>query len=71
MKSGFEKIKVVVEVHFQYLYTKNGQTDEEVDVDFLYHILALINYADNQYPMSPFSEEEIINVIWSMEPDNP
>ena len=64
---GFEKIKEVAEAHFQALYTKDGQPDEEVTTDFLSHIPTLIHYANNQYLLDLFSEEEIISVIWSME----
>jgi hypothetical protein len=66
---GFDQIKVAAEIHFQRLYKEEGSDCEEVISDFLSHIPSLIRRNDNSVLMKPFSEEEICNVIWSMEPD--
>ena len=40
-----------------------------MSIDFLDKILALVNPEDNQALLKPFSEQEILDVIWAMEPD--
>jgi hypothetical protein len=66
---GFDQLKVAAETHFKRLYKEEGSGSDEVITDFLSHIPSLVNRNDNSTLMKPFSEEEIYNVIWSMEPD--
>jgi hypothetical protein len=62
-------LKRQAETHFQNLYKEDGVGCEEVTSDFLSHIPFLVSREDNSTLMKPFTEEEICNVIWSMEPD--
>jgi hypothetical protein len=66
---GFEQLKAAAETHFKGLYKEEGSGSEEVISYFLSHIPSLVSRNDNSALMKPFSEEEINNVIWSMEPD--
>jgi hypothetical protein len=69
INKGFEQLKAVAETHFKGLYKEEGSSSEEVISDFLSHIPSLVRRNNNSTLMKPFSEEEINNVIWSMEPD--
>ena len=66
---GFDQLKVAVESYFQNLYNEDGDGCEEVTFDFLSHVPFLVSREDNSTLIKTFSEEEICNVIWSMEPD--
>jgi hypothetical protein len=48
---------------------KEGVDIEEEFSDFLTHIPRLVNEEDNSSLWKPFTEDEISNVIWKMEPD--
>jgi hypothetical protein len=68
IQKGFVQLKAIAETHFKRLYKEEGSDCEEVILDFLSHITSLVRRNDNSVLMKPFSEEEICNVIWSMEP---
>ena len=66
---GISQIKQVVEVHFQNLYREDGSSNSDYNSDFLSNIPSLESKEENDELMQPFSEQEIIDVIWSMELD--
>jgi hypothetical protein len=66
---GFEQLKEAAEKHFQSLYKEEDSDCEETISDYLSHIPSLVSRDDNADLMKLFTEEEICNVIWSMEPD--
>jgi hypothetical protein len=66
---GFNQVKAATETHFRNLYREGTQSNEEETVDFLSNIPSLISPKDNAILCRPITEEEIINVIWSMDVD--
>ena len=66
---GNSKIKHMAEIHFQNLYKEDGPSDPDLTSDFLANIPSLVSQEENNELMKPFMEEEIIDIIWSMEPD--
>eukprot|EP00253_Pinus_taeda_P003653 PITA_03653 len=66
---GFAQVKEDVETHFQRLYIEDGMRDEAISNDFLSQIASLVNEDNSSNLMKPFTEEEISNAIWDMEPD--
>ena len=65
---GYMQLKVAAETHFQNLYNEYEDGCEDDTFDFLSHIPLLVSMEENTTLMKTFSEEEICNVIWSMEP---
>ena len=59
----------MVEEHFHNLFRDDGSSDLDLASDFLSKIPSLVSEAKNSELMNPFTEQEIIDVIWSMEPD--
>ena len=55
--------------HFQILFQEDGHNEEKVASDFLEHVPSLVSIGDNHVFMKPFSEKEIVEVIWAMELD--
>jgi hypothetical protein len=51
------------------LYKEEGVEYEEENSAFLSHVPRRVNEEDNTSLLKPFSEDEINNVIWMMEPD--
>ena len=67
MVKGFSQIKQLAEAHFQKLYR---ESNSDYNSNFLSNIPNLVSKEENEELMQPFLEQEIIDVIWSMEPDN-
>ena len=59
----------VAEIHFQGLFSEIGLKENDLNSKFLSNIPSLVSKEPNGELMEPFTEEEIIDVIWSMEPD--
>ena len=57
------------EEHFQNLFRDDGSSDSDLASDFLSNIPSLVSEVENSELMNPFTEQEIIDVIWSMELD--
>ena len=66
---GISQIKQVAEIHFQNLYREYGSSDSDLTCEFLSNVSYMVSEEENDELMKPFSEQEIIDVIWSMEPD--
>jgi ribonuclease HI/exonuclease III len=66
---GFNQVKDAAEAHFRNLYRESTQSSEEETADFLSNIPSLISLEDNAILCRPTTEEEIINVVWSMDAD--
>ena len=66
---GNDQIKVVVVSHFQTLYNKGNEGSKEDISEFLSNIPLMVNIDDNITLTKKIIEEDINNVIWSMEPD--
>lgn len=66
---GFFQIKVAAVNHFQNLLSAERNGNEEDAVEFLTTIPNLFSVEDNDSLMSPVTEEEITNIVWSMEPN--
>jgi hypothetical protein len=66
---GFNQVKAAAESHFMNLYREDNQSYDEESVDLLSNIPSLISLEDNELLCRPTTEEEIANVIWSMEAD--
>ena len=59
----------MAEVHFQNLFRDDGSFDLDLTSDFLSNIPSLVSKGENDELLKPFYEQEVIDVIWSMEPD--
>ena len=59
----------VVETHFQGLSSETGLKKNHLNSEFLSNIPSLVSKETNGELMDLFTEEEIIDVIWSMESD--
>ena len=66
---GFSQVKEATETHFHNLYTEEGIGNEDLTTDFLSHMSSLVSGENNASIMKPFSEGEINNILWAMEPD--
>ena len=66
---GIYQIKQVAEAHFQNLFSEDGSSDSVLTTNFLCNIPCLVSEEENVELMKPFSKQEIIDVIWAMEPD--
>ena len=66
---GISQIKQAAEAHFQSMYREDASIDSELTSEFLSNIPCLVSEEENGELMKPFTKEEIIDVIWSMEPD--
>ena len=63
------QIMQAAEIHFQGLFSETGLKENDLNSEFLSNIPSLVSNETNEGLMEPFTEEEIIDVIWSMEPD--
>ena len=59
----------MAKAHFQNLFCEDGSSNSDITYDFLFNIPCLVSEEDNVVLMKPFSEQEIIDVIWAMELD--
>ena len=59
----------MVEEHFQNLFRDDGSSNSNLASDFLSSIPSLVSETENGELMKPFTKQEIIDVIWSMELD--
>ena len=59
----------VTEIHFQGLFSETGLKENDLNSEVLFNIPSLVTNETNWELMDPFTEEEIIDVIWSMDPD--
>ena len=66
---GTTLIKEAATSHFQQLYKEEGTDDDEEAQDFLKHVPRQVTEEDNSILLKPFTEDEINNVIWKMEPE--
>ena len=70
MVKGFSQIKQLAEARFQKLYREEGSSNSDYNSDFLFNIPSLVSKKVNEELMHPFTEQEIIDVIWSMKPNS-
>ena len=54
-------------IHFHHLFNEDRTTDDDVNADFLSNIPSLVNAEVNAGLVKPFSEKEIVEVIWAMD----
>ena len=66
---GQDLLKQLASRNFQLLFQDDGCSDEEVSSKFLNNVPSLFSIEDNFDLMNPFSEMEIVEVIWAMESD--
>eukprot|EP00253_Pinus_taeda_P036029 PITA_36029 len=66
---GFEQIKEATANNFQNLLSARKDGSEEDIEEFLTNIPQLVSSNDNDTLLSLATEEEISNIVWSMEPD--
>ena len=66
---GISQIKQAIEAHFQCLYREDGSIDPDLTSEFVSNIPCLVSEEESVELMEHFTEEEIIDFIWSMEPD--
>jgi hypothetical protein len=66
---GFSQVKDAAEAHFKNLYKEDTQSSKKETEDLLSNIPHLITPEDNDTLCQPPSEEEITNIVWSMEAD--
>ena len=62
---GQDLLKQSASRHFQMLFKDDGCSYEEVSSDFLLNVPSLVNIEENFDLMKPFSEQEIVEVIWA------
>ena len=55
--------------HFQQLFHEDGNSNDLLNSDFLSNIPSLVTQDDNVGLVKSFSEKEVVDVIWAMEPD--
>ena len=55
--------------HFQQVFYEDGNTNDLLSSDFLSNIPSLVSEDDNGGLVKPFSEKEVVDIIWAMEPD--
>jgi ribonuclease HI len=65
----FAQIQEAAVNHFRNLLSAERNGDEEDETEFLSAIPNLVSVEDNVSLMSPVTEEEITNIVWSMDPD--
>ena len=56
-------------IHFHHLFHEDNTTDDDMNADFLSNIPSLVGAEVNAGLVKPFSEKEIVDVIWAMEQD--
>eukprot|EP00253_Pinus_taeda_P018086 PITA_18086 len=66
---GFAQIQEAATHHFRNLLSAERNGEEEDEAEFLSVIPSLVSEEDNVSLMSPATEEEITNIVWSMDPD--
>jgi len=66
---GNDQLKGAAETHFHNLLEEEGACCEEITTKYLSNTPLLLSREDNAALLKTFSEDEIIKVIWSMEPD--
>eukprot|EP00253_Pinus_taeda_P008465 PITA_08465 len=66
---GFAQIQEAAANHFRNLLSAERNGEEEDETEFLSAIPNLVSVEDNVSLMSPATEEEITNIVWSMGPD--
>eukprot|EP00253_Pinus_taeda_P002669 PITA_02669 len=66
---GFAQIQEAATNHFKNLLSAERNGEEEDETDFLSVIPSLVSEEDNASLTSPVTEEEITNIVWSMDPD--
>ena len=66
---GITHLKQEAKAHFHKLFTEDGVVDFELNSEFISNVPSMVNAEDNGELMKPFSEAEIIDVIWSMDSD--
>eukprot|EP00253_Pinus_taeda_P006193 PITA_06193 len=66
---GFAQIQEAATHHFRNLLSAERNGEEEDETEFLSVIPSLVSDEDNVSLMSPATEEEITNIVWSMDPD--
>ena len=66
---GQDLLKQSSSRHFQMLFKDDGCSCEDVSFDFLLNVPSLVSIEENFKLMKPFSEYEIVEVIWAMELD--
>eukprot|EP00253_Pinus_taeda_P009219 PITA_09219 len=66
---GFAQIQEAATNHFRELLSAERNGEEEDETDFLSVIPSLVSEEANASLTSPATEEEITNIVWSMDPD--
>ena len=51
------------------MFQEDGLSNGEVSAEFLDSVPSLVSTKDNYDLMKPFTEKEILDVIWEMKPD--
>ena len=51
------------------MFQEHGLSDGVVSAEFLDNVPSLLSSKDNDELIKPFTEKEILDVIWEMEPD--
>eukprot|EP00253_Pinus_taeda_P015595 PITA_15595 len=66
---GFAQIQEAATNHFRNLLSTERKGEEEDELDFLSVIPNLVSEEANASLIRPATEEEITNIVWSMDPD--
>ena len=66
---GHAHLKQVARSHFQLLFQEDELSNEEVSADFLVNIPSVVSTEDKENLLKPFSEQEVLDIIWAMDPD--
>jgi hypothetical protein len=65
----FEALKEATMKHFHSLFTHQSKANPKNEVDLIEHIPTMITNEENSELTRPIEEDEIKNVIWSLEPN--
>ena len=69
MIKGQLDLKQAANNHFLQIFSEDGVTDNSTKLEFLSFIPSLISAETNVGLVKPFTEQDVVEVIWGMEPD--
>ena len=66
---GQVELKQVANSNFHQLFSEDGVSDNASKHEFLSYIPPMVSTKTNAGLIKPFSEQDVVEVIWGMEPD--
>ena len=66
---GQVELKQAANSHFHQLFIEDGVSNNAAKLEFLSYIPSMVSAKTNAGLIKPFSEQDVVEVIWGMEPD--